>query len=856
MRTIHRKKFISFSIYLINILLLFVFVLKSDFDKSAVVLFQIGVLISYLLFTLIHLILVLMGKTWKMGIMNIFLIVLFVAYQSLDQSFLAGWGESIVGKTIPVLILGLTVLDYCIGRAGDWLKLFFKVKEKNEEPKYTKLFYNVVWKNFKKYWKDYLLIIICSIILFTVAVVAYSMKEILESHYEIKKVQIFNGITEILLNAMLPMAILAVFLIIILVFYYLKTRARNYGIFLTLGMHRNTLYFITALEFSIVFIMSLLVGSLIGRILVEIIVSGMKEHFSFTISLQEMGMKPYLLSIGTILGIIIFSFMAARDIFYDFNVGKSEDMRAIAEKMPGRGKVLLLVIGILICGYSIVQYGKLYNFENEYLLLIFFAGMYLVVRNGIAIWLMKERHNKNYIKRLLIHNHLFHKSKTSAGFIAILTIVQFCILFYFSFQFWGTFIAEDIEAMFPYDFVCLLDERDDKDLKKMKEDYEVDIYEFPMVRVSAYDATEKLENEFKLNERPIQGQHIGVSESTYHQMKLLLDPKYELVNLELNNDKKSIYVVYQQDKSVKAQPTAFYTPRKKPLLHIGRPCESTDIFRKHEKFGNGYYFYEVAGEEIGALTGSFHQGLRENIIVFSDEYFKEASKLWKTTNIFTGKQIEDEEMRIPGFTIDHGVTKLVLMNAEQKDINLLSSELEVINQRHLNEEHELFKSLLPNGAFSNGIYDSSVSYVYKKHETMESIKTERMMKQVMSIAGMILFIFMNFLLMIVKILSEYQMNLKRLELLHCMGMLKTERRKLLRKEIVNYYCILPIIISGLTSAIYTIQVFRARMYTITDILKYLKYYVPTTIVYFIIYVLLMMIITRIYIRKVEKEAIL
>ena len=130
---------------------------------------------------------------------------------------------------------------------------FFFVEKISRKTKHKRLFYHVLWKNFLKNWKDYLLIIICSIVLFTISVVTFSIKELLENKYGIKKIQNFNGLSEILINAMLPIAIFSVFLIVVLVFYYLKTRARNYGIFLTLGMQRKTLYYITALEFTLVF---------------------------------------------------------------------------------------------------------------------------------------------------------------------------------------------------------------------------------------------------------------------------------------------------------------------------------------------------------------------------------------------------------------------------------------------------------------------------------------------------------------------------------------------------------------------------------------------------------------------------
>ena len=55
-------------------------------------------------------------------------------------------------------------------------------------------------------------------------------------------------------------------------------------------------------------------------------------------------------------------------------------------------------------------------------------------------------------------------------------------------------IAEDAESLFPYDVVCLADEKDNDILGKIRENYDVEMMEYPALRVSAYDGTEKKEN--------------------------------------------------------------------------------------------------------------------------------------------------------------------------------------------------------------------------------------------------------------------------------------------------------------------------------------------------------------------------
>lgn len=94
---------------------------------------------------------------------------------------------------------------------------------------------------------------------------------------------------------------------------------------------------------------------------------------------------------------------------------------------------------------------------------------------------------------------------------------------------------------------------------------------------------------------------------------------------------------------MKAMPTDWRDSRKRPFLHIGQPCERYNSLKPEKVFPSR----EIKGEEIASLTGCFRQGQLENLIAFSDTYFVEAQEMWKFTNIYSGKKIENEEER-PG----------------------------------------------------------------------------------------------------------------------------------------------------------------------------------------------------------------
>ena len=96
------------------------------------------------------------------------------------------------------------------------------------------------------------------------------------------------------------------------------------------------------------------------------------------------------------------------------------------------------------------------------------------------------------------------------------------------------------------------------------------------------------------------------------------------------------------------------------LFRSGLPCEYYTLYSPSK----AYPKRTIEGEEIGSLIGCFRQGKLENIVVFSDAYFKKAQGMWKYTNILTGDKIEEKALRIDGVTIKQGPTKLVLIQAD------------------------------------------------------------------------------------------------------------------------------------------------------------------------------------------------
>lgn len=804
----------------------------------------------FTLFCVLHMIMVLCRKNWQLNVVTFALSIVIYYLHVAGYTIMNVCTNFPMGTIFPGLYLLLSATEFVVVKMmGVWeeakkeSKKFYEKEQRAKEEKkqrlafhgkYNEFFYRYIWKNFKSNWRDYILLLLCSIQVFTFIIIGFGLHKILGLNSKYEGVsQIFGGLNAILVNALIPVGIISVIIIVVLIFNYLRCHTKNYGIFLTLGMRKRTLQYFVAIEFLALLVITFVVGGAIGTGGLILFCSRSKQLLGVEISRSVIGAGIFAKSVGALLLIFLISFMAARDIFVDFNIGKSVDLRAIREKISIRWRKPFFVLGIIACAYSLYEYRQLRNFENVNLLLTFFVGLFLVLRYGLAEWLGKERKRKNYLKNLMVHNQLFHKIKTNTSYIFAMSVILFCALFYFSFQMISVWIAEDEDALYPYDIVCVADDKDDDIFKGLEEKYKIGISVYPMVRVTNYDSTEVVEVR-GLQGEPPQGQQIGISESTYHILKKQIDSSYKESPLKLDDEGEKIHIVHQQDKSVKAQPLDFYVSRKEPLLHIGQPCEYADGYYSNSR-DTGFYYKKIEGEEIGSLIGVFRQGLRDNLVVFSDIYFEKARELWKTTDIQTGKPIPEEVEKEEGVNIKQGPTKLVLMNADPDDISSIVSDLSEFKSGHKEDEK----------------YDTTVPCYYTKQEAVQNLRTERVMKITMNLLLMIVFFGIYLILLSVKMATESDMVTRRSEFLMCMGMRKNVRKALLRKELFRYYYILPTITGSFCAALYTTAVFCARQYTKEDILKYLRIMVPLWVTCLSAVGVIVFCMVTVYVRKSE-----
>ena len=815
----------------------------SDWDGNITIIrIQLILLIVFQIVIVLHIVTQWLHKEYYL---NIAALVVLGVYIVVNES---GFGMLVDNSTKTILISAIIMIfvmaEVLISKMLDVWKdakesaEIFAEKEREEKEEerrrlyfpgnYTKLFYQMVWHNFKYDWKDYGLLLLCGVIVSAFSFAGLGIYQMMAKAHRAENFLLGEGLGRILLNAMLPMAVCAIFLMVFVLIFYLKKWTQNYSVFVTLGIRKKALYTLMGIEIAFAFLCSLIAGGLLGNVIMFLFQKVIFSMLVKGIVLSKVTWLTYVKGTLVVLAVYIIALMATRDIVSDFNLVRASIRNIAKEPMPQRRTKLFITAGIIICMIAIFEYRQLRNHESMYLLSAFFAGIFLLIRFVGAGYLRRAKKTPAYLPQMLNRNHLYYKSKTTARYVLALTVLNVCAVFYFLFQVVSVTIAEKPESLYPYDFVCIADDGDDAIFDGIKTDYQAKIIEYPMVRVANADKTEQNES-MQQGKRP-QGQQIGISESTYRQLKKYVDPSYKEKALHLDQNGKKVYLVHQQDRSVKAQPVDWTFGKKKPFLHIGLPCEYYTLYSPSK----AYPKRTIEGEEIGSLIGCFRQGKLENIVVFSDAYFKKAQGMWKYTNILTGDKIEEKTMRIDGVTIKQGPTKLVLIRADQKYQTAIEKKMKKLEKNHTYEAQ----------------YDSEVHCWYSKKTAVNDLKTEYTMKLIINTFVLLTMTISGLFLMYIKSLSEMSDKKARAKFLKCMGMRKQERVSLLKRELYYFYW-LPELITIVVTAIFTAATFHARMYTHAVRIAWLKHAVWIWFMYLAIQWGFAWILGRFIIRKVE-----
>ena len=104
-------------------------------------------------------------------------------------------------------------------------------------------FYQMVWHNFKYDWKDYGLLLFCGVIVSAFSFAGLGIYQMMAKAHRAENFLLGEGLGRILLNAMLPMAVCAIFLMVFVLIFYMKKWTQNYSVFVTLGIRKKSVVY-------------------------------------------------------------------------------------------------------------------------------------------------------------------------------------------------------------------------------------------------------------------------------------------------------------------------------------------------------------------------------------------------------------------------------------------------------------------------------------------------------------------------------------------------------------------------------------------------------------------------------------
>lgn len=788
---------------------------------------------------LVHLLLNLTGKRYADLLPGI---ALMISSVPIFTSYMGDGGDTILTYVYPAVIFaGYGFITVGGKMAEAWNEAARQERERKEarkqfkrekavrlkfDGKYSRDFYRVAWKNFKHSGKDYRLLLGAGAVSCGLLFVSSGMQELLSGMNTHGEYYNGRGVDAVLLNFFMVFTVLAVFLITYILTCYLKNRMKGFGLLVMLGIRKKAMNLLVGFELAANVVLSLAGGLIIGNVLLFGFCKVTGALLAGRIALGTVTAKTYGKTLIMTLLVFALAFLFTFAVYRETNVMKMKSTDVAREKMPGKLRYLGLAFGIVLAAGALLIFSRIEAAEGAGVVILFALGLYFVLRNGWGIFLkLRRKQRRSYYQKLIPNHMLYHKFQRANRYVFLLTIIHIFAFVLFSKDAIAIMIAPEPETELPYDYVCMANSEDDALIDEIK-GYGAEVLEYPMVRATTVDRTLRTED-FRQCVLP-QGQNIGISESTYYELKKLVS-KEEVKLPRLDAEGKRIYVVYQQDIGDNAKPLDYYFTRTNPYIFIGQPLDGY-WFLSRDKI---YVPRAIAGSEMGPLVGVFREGIHENVVVFSDAYFESVKDNWKHIDNVTGKEVPPE-LAGKGGHIREWPTRLVLIRLNGADQEKVEDVLAVFKENHREDEH----------------YDSNVLSYYGKEETASEKEAERLLKEISNGFIVVILLLISLLILYMKVQSEMSEIKSRYEFLNYMGMPQKERIQSIRKEIGRFVWI-PLVITAVTVPVYTILVWRLRHFTESDMMRYVQIMAVEAVIYIAVQILVMLGLQYYVIRKVE-----
>lgn len=669
--------------------------------------------------------------------------------------------------------------------------------------RYSKDFFQVIFANFRSNLKSYLLFIIAASASFTLFYVMFGAQAIIDASSPDRGLLLDDRIIDIFKEVIPIIIFLSLMLFVLIISNYIKTRMKNYSIFISLGIRRKTLWMVIALEYLACILTSIAAGLILGNILLPLIKLFYLHSMGITTSIST----PYGMII--LVTFIIFLLIVGLATLVNYHLFEGSDITAAfvkatrKEKLPSHLLIPGLIYGIYTIYNAIEAYLTGYWIENtSEIFSLFWGCLFLLYCGGSKLirWYTKKK--DRYLKNIFKLLPWKYRFKTNARYLLILFAVHVLALAIYVPRLSSCLIAGQETKLFPYDFVCMTEANDNAFFQTLEEDYDLQMARYPMIRINtllaepySFDTLRHTSLDGMIFPP---GQHIGISETTYMKLKTALHPDdTDSPNL----DGRDIHVVFQQDTSQRARLLDWYYYPMGESNHDGPHLKAGNLVSYNLLTRDELYpQYHIKSQEKLILTGMIKGGDQEDIVVFSDDYFNE---------LYQSVTEQTEEGPSP--------TQLITIQTGIEEHNNVSQSL--MDFSRANEENAQ-------------TYSSTL--IYDKESALSAVPGERFFKGISALAAICILLISSLFIFYLKYSLETDEMTRRNQLLESVGMKSKDRVRFIRDE-MSIHSRWAFVIAAGTSALYFLTLPGRRFYSGTE-----------TLYYFLIFLILLAVYTLLY----------
>ena len=694
-------------------------------------------------------------------------------------------------------------------------------KEKEEEQKkrrkqalyfpgiYPKELYQIVRRIWREQLLSQMLVILSEAFLAAVIYFVLSGYRMMESRYTMESSITGEGIYGLFRSLGVVMGACCLLMMTLMFSWFIREQKKEYRMLTILGMRRHTALRIFLLGMAGNAFAAVIPGMAIGCACAVIFrkqllqaEEGGNIAGAADISLLAAGVLIYVLILLIALGLNQENILSLGE-----NTDRNAEMRE--EKRPGFGCIAWIVAGSAFFLTGTFWYSMREWAESMYIHLLSISGLFLLLAGGTALVI---RAGKRRFDVRIFDRRPFQKQFWSNFWrLFFMSVLYFLIFAVFMPPFAASRINQDVESMYPYDVVCMVYEEDLPKIQKLGESCQAQILHFPMVRMtSLYGSDSQIMQRGSRTIKWPQGQHVAISESTYEVLRKEAGKPEQRLHLQ----GEEMHVVYQQDLSVKAHTIDWDTMRIEDRLRFGQPLE----FYNPDEYKKVFPSRNIVSEERDCLTGSFHQGMQENLIVLSDDYFSkiyEKIRSYNASHMDERRQITYSEWKAYTYThpenLTEGPTELLCICLGEKNKETFLKELSGLDEAYRFDQ----------------MWDQNIRPYYVKSEMEANMRSEISFTRIAY----------GFILAILYVMAVFQYGVKvQMELsswewenrfLMQMGMKRRERKRKIRYQ-MRILMIVPLLSGALPGILFSVLTGRARLFTNVEMSQFLK---NTAIVY-------------------------